>query len=565
MKKTNILHILLCLIVLLTSCTYLDFDERDALDEKLVFTGYSSQRNVLYNIYSSIPRMDNYLDRGAMLACATDDAEFVNEFSSIQRFNSGNMTKFFNPDDQWKNMYTGIRKCNLFLEKAVVSTLDEYESNNDRDRDGDQYYPELLKSLEYQRAEARFLRAFFYFELVKRYGGVPIISDLSIDMEADEFNFQRNTFSECVDFIVKELNDIITVLPVVHDDSDGLQSQTGRATKGAAMALKSRLLLYAASPLFNTSNNVDLWEQAVRISAELINSKLYSLEASYNDLFLKSNSPELIFERRVEDSNDFERSNFPIGYDGGNTGTSPSQNLVDAYEIQSTGLGIHENGSGYDETNPYNDRDPRFYATVNYNDAVWASRNIEIWEGGRDAPPIQNATKTGYYLKKYMNPDVRIGVGENIIQRHTFYIFRLGEIYLNYAEAMNEVYGPDTDPNNFGMTALEAINIIRSRAQMPSIPQGLSKEAFRIRLMNERRIELAFENHRFWDVRRWKIANDVLNQDLMGVTVLKTSDNHFVYTRRVVEKRIFDEKMYLYPIPYTETVKAGIEQNPGWD
>ncbi len=567
MKKIIIIPILFCILISLTNCTTLDFeefDERDALDEKLVFTGPSSRRNFLYNIYGSLPRMDNYLDRGAMLACAADDAEFVNDFSTIQRFNTANITQFFNPDDQWKNMYTGIRKCNTFLEKAALNTLDEYRNNMDPDRDGDQYYPELVKALEYQRAEARFLRAYFYFELIRRYGGVPIITDLSIDMEFENFEIQRNSYEECRDFILKEINEIIPLLPIVHDDSDGLQSETGRATKGAAMSLKSRLLLYAASPLFNASNDVGLWKQAAKASLDIIESGVYSLEPNYADLFLKSNSKELIFERRVADSNDFERANYPIGFDGGNTGTCPSQNLVDAYEMQSTGLGIDQNGSGYNEKNPYSGRDPRFYATINYNNAYWAFRNIEIWQGGRDAPPIRNSTKTGYYLKKYLNPNVKIGSGENVIQRHTFYIFRLGEVYLNYAEAMNEAFGPEADPEGFGMTALEAVNAIRTRAEMPNFPNGLSKEDFRKKLINERRVELAFENHRFWDVRRWKIADEVLNQDLIGITVVKVGDNQFDYTRKIVETRKFDEKMYLYPIPYSETVKASLEQNVGW-
>ena len=398
MKKTNIFLILLCILVSLTNCANLDFDERDALDEELVFTGFSSQRNFLYNIYSSLPRMDNYLDRGAMLACVTDDAEYVNDFSAVQRFNSGNITKFYNPDDQWKNMYTGIRKCNLFLEKATINTLDEYKTNNDPDRDGDQYYPKLIKSLEYQRAEARFLRAFFYFELIKRYGGVPIIKDLGIDIGADEFNVHRDSFSDCLNFIISELNGVIPLLPVVHDNSDGLQSQTGRATKGAAMALKSRALLYAASPLFNTSGNTDLWRQAITAADDILKSDLYSLESNYDDLFLKSNSTELILERRLADSNNFERNNYPIVFYVGNTGTCPSQNLVYSYEMHITGLGIHVVGSGYNE-NDHTVVEIRFYATIDYNNALWASRNIEIWQGGKDAPPIQNATKTGYYLK----------------------------------------------------------------------------------------------------------------------------------------------------------------------
>jgi hypothetical protein len=330
------------------------------------------------------------------------------------------------------------------------------------------------------------------------------------------------------------------------------------------MALKSRVLLYAASPLFNASDNVDMWKEAAKASYAVIGLNRYALEGSYSDLFLKADSWEMIFERRVENSNNFERANYPIGYDGGNTGTCPSQNLVDSYEMQGTGLSILDPLSGYKLDDPYAGRDPRFYASILYNNCDWAGRKLEIWNGGLDAPPTQNATKTGYYLKKYMTSAVRIGEGQNTVQRHTYYIFRLGEIYLNLAEAMNEAYGPESDPDGIGMTALAAVNVIRSRAGMPGFKSGLTKEDFKDKLRNERRVELSFENHRFWDVRRWKIGTDVFNEDLRGIQVEKTGNSQFVYTPKFVENRTFEEKMYLYPIPYTETVIANIPQNPGW-
>jgi hypothetical protein len=561
MNKINVL--LLYIATIFTACSVLDYDEMDTLNEKMVYDGYSSRLNVLYSIYGNIPDINNYLE-GAMLACATDDAEFVNNFASVQRFNTGNITVSYNPENQWAYLYTGIRRCNSFLELATVETLDEYKNNMDEIKDGDQYYPRMVQALNYQRAEARFLKAYFYFELIKRYGGVPLIDYDDIRMDAGQYDIDRNSFEECTAFIVSELNDIIPLLPEVHDSRPGLNSQTGRATRGAAMALKARTLLYAASPLFNSSNNSRLWADAAGASFDIISWDYYSLESNYEDLFLKSDSRELIFERRVENSNTFEKANYPIGYDGGNTGTCPSQNLVDCYEMQSTGLAISDPSSGYDGNRPYEGRDPRFYATILYNNCSWAGRNVEIWDGGLDAPPIQNATKTGYYLKKYMNSSVRIGAGQNITQRHTWYIFRLGEVYLNYAEAMNEAFGPESDPEGFGMTALEAVNLIRKRANMPDFEPGLSREAFRNGLRNERRVELAFENHRFWDVRRWKIGTEMFNGNLRGVQIQKINDTQFSYTPKTVESRTYEEKMNLYPIPYSETVKANLTQNPGW-
>ena len=561
--KKNILYPFI-LLFSLVGCSYLDYDDRGELTEDMVFEGHSSKRNFLYSIYQSLPRVDNYID-GAMLAAATDDAEFVDEFSSIQRFNSANITVSYNPENQWSHFYTGIRRCNTFLENATVERLEEYRYNLDEERDGDQYYPEMLQALEYERAEARFLRAYFYFELVKRYGGVPLITSTDeIDFESETFNIERSSFEQCREFIVSELNEVIPKLPPIQDTRDGLQGETGRATKGAAMALKARTLLYSASPLFNNSNDVNLWKQAAVASYDIIEEGLYSLDNDFAQLFLKHNSSELIYERREGNSNDFERINYPIGYDGGNTGTCPSQNLVDAFEMAETGLPISDPASGYDPENPYQGRDPRLNATVLHNNSQWSGRAVETFNGGLDGPPVLNATKTGYYLKKYLNSAVKIGSGQNIVQRHTWYLFRLGEVYLNLAEAMNEAYGPESDPDGVGMTALEAVNMIRSRAGMPDFPTALSKAEFRAKLQNERRVELAFENHRFWDVRRWEIGNETLDTELRGITIEKVNDSTFTYTQKVVENRVFEEKMNLYPIPYTEVVKANLDQNAGW-
>lgn len=555
----------LLLVFLLTGCNFFDFDETSALTEKMTFENIGTQRAFVFNIYGYLPRMDNQIDN-AMLDCATDDAEHINDFSSVQRFNSGNITVSFNPDDKWTHYYTGIQKCNKFLEEATPASLDAFKNNQDKDRDGQNFHPTLLKGLEYLRAETRFLRAYFYFELIKRYGGVPIITKSdSIDFNAKSaVSLTRNTFQECVTFIETELNAVIPELPFVHDTSDGLQGQTGRATYGAAMALKSRVLLYAASPLFNPENVRAPWEKATEAAHNLLMEKGYALEYNYGTLFLTQNSSELIFERRVPDANTFERANFPIGYDGGNTGTCPSQNLADAYEMRATGLPIDAIGSGYRVNNPYWGRDPRMQETILYNKSFWSGREVEIWTGGKDATPIQNATKTGYYLRKYQNQNVRIGKDQNITQRHTWYLFRLAEIYLNFAEAANELSDNPDQKTVWGMSARDAVNKIRSRSRMPDFPAGMTKDAFREKLQNERRIELAFEGHRFWDVKRWKIGDKTLGSDLRGVVIEKVSNSEFTYTEKVVEKRRFEEKMYLYPIPYSETIKAGIKQNPGW-
>lgn len=556
--KTKILGLLLMIALIMPSCKdYFDYENNSLIKEDLVYSDYTYLKQVLANAYTQLPASFNRIDNG-MLASATDESEHAWDYSSIQSFNNGSWNSYSNPDDVWARQYQLIRRAYLFLQGTDTVKFRQFQYVDDVT------YNRYTLELKQFRAQARFLIAFSYYELFKRYGGVPIVDHLlSVD---EDLNIPRSSVNDVVKFIVANCDSAIKVLPKVYDASN-----TGRATMGAAMALKCRTFLYAASPLHNNgSYNKVLCDSAARIASAFIAStgtlkSTYALESNYGTLFTrKTNSKELIFERREGNSNSFEKANFPIGFDGAGVGaTSPSQNLVDAYEMKTTGKPISDPTSGYNPTNPYLNRDPRLGFTVIWNNITFKGRPIELWTGGLDGKGKEKASKTGYYLKKYVDDNLNLLL--NNTSRHCWYYFRLGEIYLNYAEAMNEAFGPAD--KRYGLSAVDAVNAIRVRAGMPAIVAAdyASADALREKIRNERRIELAFEEHRSWDVRRWKIAESTLGADLRGMDIVKNIDGTFTYTPYVVEKRTFESKMYYYPIPNSEILKQDkLIQNPGW-
>ncbi len=225
-------------------------------------------------------------------------------------------------------------------------------------------------------------------------------------------------------------------------------------------------------------------------------------------------------------------------------------------------MDIDEPGSGFDAQNPYENRDPRLHQTIIFNNSLWKDRNVEIWQGGRDAPPQEFSTPTGYYLKKYVVEEVSLDPDFTTTANHVWVFFRYGEILLNYAEAMNEAYGPGSDPEGYGVTALDALNMIRSRVGLPDYTGAVTTEDVRQQIRDERRVELAFENHRFWDLRRWQIGDQT--NEIMGIKVTK-ADETFNYSEVLVETRPWSAKRYFYPIDQSELYKnSNLTQNPGW-
>ena len=550
MKRIKSFIIVGLLSFFIASCDYLEYSEASYLQKEDIFSDWNRTQSFLSDIYASVPLGFTPIG-GAMRASATDDAEFVFDYSSVQKFHDGSWSSIQTIDDQWGQMYSAIRAVNLFLEETKGRTFDEYKYT-------DTYADEMAQFNNYPH-EARFLRAFFYLQLIERYGDVPLITTVLTEEEANAVS--PVSYDEIVRYIVSECDAIIPLLPASYAAFTSAK-ETGRATKGAAMALKARTLLYAASPLHNQAGNTQKWIDAAKASKDIMNTATYSLEANYNAFLNNIASKELIFERREGNQNYFERANFPIGFEGGNTGNCPTQNLVDAYEMKANGLGINEPNSGYNSLDPYAGRDPRLALTILYNTSPFKSIQLECWTGGANATPKANASKTGYYLKKYLIEAVSLSPSSTSTRQHTWVVFRYGEVLLNYAEAMNEAFGPE-NPSDLGMSALQAVNLIRTRAKMPVFPAGLGKDQFRLKLQNERRIEMAFEEQRFWDIRRWKIGDTT--RDIYGMEITKNADGTFKYTKKLIERRVFEDKMNLYPIPLSELFKNNkLKQNTGW-
>lgn len=537
------------LLLVLTSCDFLNYNEEDFIsDEEFFFEEFDRTKAALTNLYSNLPNGFNEVG-GSMRSSASDDAVEADPQSSVHDFYNGSWSPINTIDSRWGVLYGAIRDANLFIQRVDTTIIEDRKYNENYD---------LLKDqIQYFKPEARFLRAYYYFELLRRYGGVPLVTET---LNANEANtVELNSANEIVEFIVDECDAILNDLPVSFTSVMGME--TGRATKGAVMALKTRTLLYAASPQLNPSNDQGKWETVAEASAAIIDSSWYSLENSYSNAVNKFPSDELIFGRRLNPSNLFERNNFPVGYQG-EPGTCPTQNLVNTYEMLN-GMDINEVGSGYDPDNPYENRDPRLKKTVIVNNSEWKGRKVEIWRGGLDGPPQELSTPTGYYLKKYVIEDLQINDPNPTTQEHLWTYFRYAEVLLNYAEAMNEAYGPTNDPQGYGMTAMDAVNMVRDRAGMPGFSSSMGKDQFRNELQEERRIELSFENHRFWDIRRWKIGPST--QEIKGMNIERMGPDSFSYKKEVIENRIWQEKMSFYPFPQNEIfINGNIQQNPGW-
>jgi len=447
----------------------------------------------------------------------------------------------------WARSYAGIRDCNYAL--SLINSINMSTGHKNI----------LIGELE-------FIRAYRYQDLIRNYGGVVLIGDQVSQLTDNLQNpalFKRATLQESIAYAVAQLDDAATRLPLNNSATWAL----GRATEGAALALKSRLLLYAASPLYN----VGTWQDAAAAAKAVMNLGKYTLSQNgYSQLFLSPNDNEIIFERLFIPNTAphvcMEIANGPNGYDGW-AGNTPFQNLVDAYQM-SSGKAITDATSGYDPQNPYVNRDPRFYATILYNGAPYRNSTVQVFTpGGKDSnqgPSNWNTSQTGYYLKKFMNDSYPIDNPWSVAGGQPWIYMRYAEILLNYAEAQNEASGPDA-------TVYAAINSIRSRAtvNMPALPAGLSQTDMRTAIQNERQIELAFEEHRFYDVRRWKIATQTENVPAYGISVTINAANPsgYTYTRKIaLANRSFLPQHYWLPIPLTEIQASNgqLQQNPGY-
>ena len=526
------------------------------LDEEKVFTIYENAQRYHADIYSHLidgfNRLGNY--QPVPMSSASDESDSYMGWHGTQTLNFGS---YDDVDNQIFNYYSGIRKANIFLSKLDVIPFPNESSKN------------------HLSGEAYFLRAFYFFEIIKRYGGMPIITDILIP--GDNLIFPRNSYKDCVDYILADCEEAIKLLPVTSPDNE-----LGRATKGAAMALKARMLLYAASPLWELEiTNANKWQLAADAAKAVIDLKDEDGNPAY-ELYDKGNGADdyerLFFTRRNNGNKevifhkhqgtvDFNNQQINVwapkgdGFEG--TGSvAPTQNFVDLFEMGNGKL-INEEGSGYDPNNPYINREPRFYKTILYNGAVWQGITVETFVSpdlnqslnGKHRKILAEYTSTGYYVRKYLPEEVKTKT--TVRAYHDWIYFRLAEMYLNYAEALNEAQGPTTE-------VYAALNAVRSRSGVVDMPAGLDKEEMRERIMNERAIELSFEEHRWWDARRWKKGAEWFGGEMYEMYIVKDGGT-LTYTVKPFETRVYRDYMDLYPIPISEMNKNPLfQQNPGW-
>ncbi len=548
MKIKNIWSLVAAAVVLVSCGDKMDYKEYSVYDEDYVKTTFARSAGLVTSAYNDLDYdFGNY--SGALLASATDEAVYSHSGNAIEKFYDGGWSASSNNDASlWTKCWRGISYANLFLDKFKDETFEDYILDLDYKAEIHQY-----QNLQY---EARFLRAYYYFLLVRSFGGVPLIT---ANLDANEANTQpRVSSDEIFQFIISECAAIQDLIVKDYSDLGNLQlkskNETGRANNLAVLALKARAALYYASPLFNAGNDKERWHQAAIANKELIDEckgRGMKLTSDYGSLFQKDNwqnSEECIFVRRiVSASNTFEKYNFPIGLENAGGGNCPTQNLVEAYE----------------------EGDIRLEATIAQNGEQWPNNTLETFIGGANGQPIAYATPTGYYLKKYVNKSLTIGASNATTERHHWVTFRLGEFYLNYAEAMlNYTGGGYETASGLSMTAAQAVNVVRTRAKLANIATDLSASQFAERLENERFVELAFEGHRFYDLRRWKKAGDAKYRTIKTMQITKNADGTFNYNVQTdaQTRSYWDDKMYLFPIAQSEILKSGgvLTQNPGW-
>lgn len=528
------------------------FDKTDSLGVQA--------KTFLADIYSYLPNGYNRIGTD-VLDAASDDAISSSPASTIEYFVNGRISAVSTVDNSWENNYKTIRKANIFLANIDVVPLNQ-------------------KGLKvYWKSEARILRAIAYFELIKRYGGVPLMGDRVLGVN-DNIQLARNSYAECVKYVVDECDALKTIARP--DNTLAADEDYGRVTQGVALALKARILLYDASPLNNPTNDLAKWALAAQAAKDVMSLNIFSLASAYTTVFNTRKNTEVIlaFQRAV--NFDLETRNAPIGYTATNASgsgyTSPTQELVDAFDM-SNGRAISDPASGYNAADPYTGRDPRFYNTIFHNNAKWLSgtsatpaRLVQTYDGGLDKPgsAVNVQTRTGYYMRKFLNETFTTAtVYSN--QTHNFPIFRYAEILLSYAEAMNEAADNAVNRteafNQLKALRLRAGIVIGSTAgYQHGLKTTMTQAEMREAIRHERRVEMAFEEQRFWDIRRWKIAETVLNGTLHGMQIIKNTNGTFSYTRVNALNVSFDaSKMYRYPIAADEVNKnRNLTQNPGW-
>ena len=560
MKK---LFYILSVALLATGCNFLDFDESSSdYSRDDMYLTYSNIQKMLTNIYGYMPNKNIYDVSDALRDCGSDDAEYGDPDASVQRFTNGTWSALNTVDDKWSTMYSGIRSANEFLESIKTVDLSMYQY--------DTKYQRWLEHLKYYPYQAKVLRAYYFFELARRYGDIPMPLTM---LTAEEANMiEKTPFDEVINFIVTECDEAAKNLP---DTYVGLlDDETGRVTRGFALAVKTKALLYAASPLHNPSGDKSKWEKAAAAAKEIMGLNVYRLDP--DEKANNYTSQEVIFAIMRSESSSFELYNFPVRFTEGQrtyiSGSYPTQNLVDAfqtangYDITLGSDGWQTSDPDFDITKPYEGRDPRFARAILADGMSFKGSTIETFVGGKDYSATRNdlGTPTGYYLRRYIQESTSFIPENTVTNKHQWIVYRYAEAHLTYAEAMNEYLGdPTTTEGEFSISALEALNMVRANAGMPDVTVT-SQSDFREAVRREWRVEFAFEDHRFWDVRRWNIGQATQGQ-IDGVEITR-SGGKSEYKRMTVETRTWSARQNLFPIPQSELFcNPNLNpQNTGW-
>ncbi|RAJ88071.1 putative outer membrane starch-binding protein [Chitinophaga dinghuensis] len=609
MSRKNKIFLFLSFTTMLASCkNYLDIAPKEFYTENDLFADVAQAEKEVAVLYGDLNGDFDGTADGSILSLVCDEGYPTSLQAKASKYISGGWTSTNDDMRNFDQMYREIRIGYHFLEN-----IDKVPIKNDNQTT--QYKTVIIPRY---KGEVKFLIAYYYFLLFEKYGGVPIVDHYyTVNQNDEALKLPRATVDKTVSFITKLCDEAAAALPQDYADQD-----IGRVTKGAALALKAKVLLYAASPLFNggeidnqavtvdgtsvkntilgvknldgtlifnTTYNKEKWKLAIDAIKAVMDLGIYDLRADRAELFYKRDYKEVIWFRQGGPSNNWEANTMPNGTDYGGTGAiSTPQEMVDAYEMKN-GLAITTPGSGYSETGyvdtlmrvfrnrqwqtvkttiskMYFNRDPRFYTDQYFNQMPLLGRNV-ITEFTKALGTNQDgwgktgqSTRTGYYVQKWNDPTQNLKDRPNTNYRNYPFI-RYADVLLWYAEALNEYYGPVTD-------AYTALNRVRSRVGMPGLPLTTAdntQQGLRKRIQNERRIELAYEGARYYDIRRWLIATAPEQMKMTGMNIMEGGDKFYARIPLLSGTRIFPVNYYLSPIPSSETaIMPTLTQNYGW-
>lgn len=574
-------------VLLAAGCDFLDPLPNGNVTDANISEYPSYIRGFVEKAYDKMPT--SYISNEYIyLDAVTDDAVMTSSSSSMRRYGTGVLSPDANPFEPfWTRDYKALMYVNMFL-KDDVGKNTRYLVDNENNA--------LLQ--RYLQGDAYALRAWYGFNLLRWFGGrgtdgvllgVPIVTTPLDVFDQDASQIQRATYDECVSQILEDCDSALVYLPEANRDEFGFHTTIDGASRWkrfdgvSVKALKALVCLEWASPAFNPENDVTRWEKAAKYAAEVMDFKLlkdgaHGFNPTDKFTWLWPNSMEIVMASDWKTNSDIEKLFYPEGFRGDGA-VGASQNLVDAFPM-ANGYPVTDARSGYDQSKPYEGRDPRFYSTINYNgrNLVRPSNGetmytFDMSQGGKDAAGKTGNPLTNLYIRKYVNLEWNLNDDKLNTQPRSIYFFRWAQMCLVFAEAANHVSGPKA--TLFGYTPVQALRYLRSRTTVegkagigaggsdPYLDEvaGLGEEAFDLLVRNERRIELCFEGQRFFDLRRW--STESTWRETLNVDVTKPVFSSEGLKYETVEKRVFGSPWL--PLPYYDASRCALVQNQGWE